>query len=98
MDNRLTELIDELHSTISYTDYVELRDLSDELILENEQLKARLDKAVELPSIRQIEWAGKVVYQVIHEANTPTKFVTTDQYLVLAEAEARLAELKGERE
>jgi hypothetical protein len=47
--DRLIDKINELHATIDYADYSELMDLVAELKAENEQLKARLAEAVELP-------------------------------------------------
>ena len=48
---KLSEYIDEMNvnGQLDYADYSNLRDMADELEAENAELKARLDKAVELP-------------------------------------------------
>lgn len=64
------------------------------LIAENEALKARIAKAVELPCIRTKTTLGYDVFQVIYEASG---VVMTEQYGNIDFAEKRLKELEDGR-
>ena len=70
--------------------------------IENAELRARLDKAVELPFIYEYktypdidEMYCKVTYYVVYKSNDK---IYTEQYIDRDRANARLAELKGEKE
>lgn len=81
----------------------------EELEAENEELRARLDKAVELPckvgdSIYQYDNAGKIyeskIKNIIYETNGiafDKRAINNSIFLTRAEAESRLAELKGKK-
>ena len=65
MLNRLSYYIDELRSDgkIDYDDYLNLREMSDQLWDENAALRERLEKAVELPYMEKCNEYTKIIYK-----------------------------------
>lgn len=103
---KLSEYIDEMNvnGQLDYADYNNLRDMADELEAENADLHARLDKAVELPSVKRDCELTQIVYRNNY-GNIEVETYFHDCYYGECHdvrgdvhAEARLAELKGEGE
>lgn len=83
--DRLTEKINELHSTLDYADYSELIELTYELKAENEQLKAKIEetKQVNEPS-----------FERLRELNIITSFIPIDRLKEICDRERAAKKLK----
>lgn len=83
------------YDTVAYKIYtIYLENKTDELTAEVAELRARLDRAVELPLLQTIR-GNKLPYEVAYKDNNGRIIVTKYRRWQKKQAEARLKELQG---